>query len=441
MAVVKRASKARALIGAVALVACALQNPVLVALPDAGPCGIAGAPCCAATGTADVPRAPCGDPSLVCLAGTCAPCAGPDHAVCDGACVSLASDDHCGACGTVCVGAERCVQGSSSVDGGTAGARCALQCPATQTACGATCNDLRSDPNHCGDCARRCDVQGAVAVCADGACVLAACTAGHADCDGDAANGCEADVATNPAHCGACAVRCSVPHATAGCAAGVCTVARCDAGWADCNGSAADGCEARTDDDAANCGACGHACMASTAVLRVACVSGACTSMTTCPADHRDCNGTSSDGCEAAILTDPSNCGACGTVCALPATASAVCSNGTCAVGTCPAGRGDCDGNAANGCETDVLHGNPAHCGACGRACSLPHTATYQCNSGGCGLNTCSAGWMNCDTSTANGCETDVRTAAHCGACGTACTAAQTCVDASGSGAGPWSCR
>jgi hypothetical protein len=44
----------------------------------------------------------------------------------------------------------------------------------------------------------------------------------------------------------------------------------------------------------------------------------------------------------------------------------------------CPAGRGDCDGNGANGCEADLLS-SAAHCGACGHDCG-----GAACNEGVC---------------------------------------------------------
>ena len=40
-------------------------------------------------------------------------------------------------------------------------------------------------------------------------CTLVACNAGCADCDGNAANGCEVDTQDDPANCGGCGVQCS----------------------------------------------------------------------------------------------------------------------------------------------------------------------------------------------------------------------------------------
>jgi len=56
-----------------------------------------------------------------------------------------------------------------------------------------------------------------------------------------------------------------------------------------------------------------------------------------------------------------------------------VCSSGTCDYGSCDAGWGNCDGNDANGCETD-LRTTAAHCGACNAACSTPAHSTATCS-------------------------------------------------------------
>lgn len=53
---------------------------------------------------------------------------------------------------------------------------------------------------------------------------------------------------------------CAPPHGVPSCEQGACGVASCDAGWGDCNGSAADGCEANLKTDGLNCGKCGRSC-------------------------------------------------------------------------------------------------------------------------------------------------------------------------------------
>ncbi|WP_437967366.1 hypothetical protein WMF04_48795 [Sorangium sp. So ce260] len=95
------------------------------------------------------------------------------------------------------------------------------------------------------------------------------CPEGFADCDGDAENGCEAALETSVESCGACGARCAGGDgATALCSAGACALA-CDAGRADCDGDAGNGCEARVSEDPRHCGACGVTCAA-------ACWNGTC---------------------------------------------------------------------------------------------------------------------------------------------------------------------
>ncbi|MDP3220504.1 MAG: hypothetical protein Q8S73_40805, partial [Deltaproteobacteria bacterium] len=99
-------------------------------------------------------------------------------------------------------------------------------CPSGQTLCGASCRDLTSDANHCGRCGAACAAGGAP-VCVEGTCARPTCGGRFADCDGNAANGCETDLTATPNHCGACgAVGSEV----------------CDGRDNDCDGVADDGC-------------------------------------------------------------------------------------------------------------------------------------------------------------------------------------------------------
>jgi hypothetical protein len=175
--------------------------------------------------------------------------------------------------------------------------------------------DTRTSATHCGGCGRTCNLANASATCASAP--AATCAAGFGDCDGSAANGCEVDTRTSTTHCGACGTgvllrqrlgelrgervrarrlqrglrqlrrhggngcevdtrttvthcgacgrTCSLPNATAACAAGGCTVAACNTGFADCDGSAANGCEVDTRTSDSNCGVCARACTGGTA--------------------------------------------------------------------------------------------------------------------------------------------------------------------------------
>src|SRR5207249_3812648 len=88
-------------------------------------------------------------------------------------------------------------------------------------------------------------------------------------CDGDdrcgggamkCCNGGCVDTAGDARNCGGCGMACSAAHSSASCAAGQCQPGACDPGWGDCNGNPADGCEANLHTDVDNCTACGVGC-------------------------------------------------------------------------------------------------------------------------------------------------------------------------------------
>ncbi len=146
-------------------------------------------------------------------------------------------------------------------------------CPSGSSLCAAACVDLSRDPAHCGACGQRCPASpNAAASCGAGRCGVT-CAAGYGDCDGMVTTGCEVTFATNVAHCGACGTACTSPHGTPACAAGSCTVASCEAGYGDCNSAVSDGCEVELSTSAAHCGACGRAC-----ATGQSCAAGVCTS-------------------------------------------------------------------------------------------------------------------------------------------------------------------
>jgi hypothetical protein len=69
------------------------------------------------------------------------------------------------------------------------------------------------------------------------------CNAGFSDCDGIEANGCETNINTSVNNCGQCGDPCVLPNANAACVAGQCTIAACLPGFFDCDGNAGNGCE------------------------------------------------------------------------------------------------------------------------------------------------------------------------------------------------------
>ena len=324
---------------------------------------------------------------------------------------------HCGACGGACPVGQVCRDGL---------------CLATMTLCQPGTADCRADalgcetptdrdPSNCGGCGRTCAFPNAAASCGSSMCRLGSCASGFDNCDGSAGNGCEVRVATDLAHCGACNRACVTPHAQPACAAGACAIAACDAGYADCDGAASNGCEVDLTTSATHCGACAAACAPANA--EGACVAGRC-AVGRCRAGYADCDGSASNGCEVNLAVDPVNCGTCASVCAFP-NAAASCASGACALGACRPGFRDCDGAASNGCEADL--GSIATCGDCRRACGFPNAAA-SCAAGACALGACSPGWGNCDGDPANGCEAALSSsAAHCGGCGRRCATGQIC--------------
>ncbi len=174
------------------------------------------------------------------------------------------------------------------------------------------------------------------------------------------------------------AALCSLAFATAACREGACGVATCSPGYGDCDGVGSNGCESPLSADALNCGACGRICAIAANAMTMGCRAGGCV-VATCRAGFADCDGMAANGCELDARADVTNCGRCGNRCSTRPSATATCVDGACAI-ACAAGRGDCDGDAVNGCETD-LQNDRAHCGACGSRCPV---ASDGCVSGSC---------------------------------------------------------
>jgi hypothetical protein len=103
------------------------------------------------------------------------------------------------------------------------------------------------------------------------------CAAGTKRCNGscvlvtEPATGCAAE------SCDAC----TFAHGAAICVGGSCKLGQCEHGFEDCNHMPEDGCEANVDTDPGHCGDCNTACPTA-----LHCVAGACV----CQADT-DCNG------------------------------------------------------------------------------------------------------------------------------------------------------
>jgi hypothetical protein len=349
----------------------------------------------------------------------------PGYADCDqdaanGCEADLNATASCGACGRACEIAHattRCASGACAIAACHEGfADC------DGDASNGCETDVRVSASHCGRCGHVFSTAGGTATCRGGACGIAACAEGRGDCDGNEANGCETDLAGALEHCGACGAVCARANATPACEAGACRVAACNAGWGNCDGSEANGCETPTN-SVTHCGACGAACPARPHAV-ASCAAGACRH--TCETGYGDCDGNAENGCETDLSGSLANCGACGVTCSR-ANASAVCVMGTCSLGMCSPLSGNCDGNPANGCETPL--NAPQHCGGCGVVCAPGNVVNADCLTGACDYTVCAGGYGDCDTQRANGCETPLDTVENCGGCGTACVPGSRCVN------------
>ena len=373
----------------------------------------------------------------VCMGGsdsgmaTCTTCES-GFANCDGdwsnGCESLAGVENCGSCGNTCDAGEVCTNGE----------------------CGVACDDK----------ALKCR-NGDKSYCLDASAHMKSCSAcedSYANCDEKFENGCETDLSADAANCGECGSLCdgecisgqcrencsngSAPCETDGvfyCADDArnmtgCTI--CATGFGNCNDDWADGCETNTLGSDDNCGACGEKCLGKTCVdgkcvepckdAEIRCNSGEstyCVNMAAgfmtdcgvCAADHDNCNGDWSDGCETTLGTRE-QCGKCGEKCP----DSQVCSEGKCS--------DDCAGTEIK-CVEDGLafcvKAKDRHLESCDK-CETGYANCNDSYTDGCEIKLealhlddcekCSEGYANCDGDWTNGCEVNL-TASHRASC------------------------
>ncbi len=297
---------------------------------------------------------------------------------------------------------------------------CPWICPES---CDAVDNDCDGQTDE-EEASRDCALAHAAAECLQGQCVVASCDDWYDDCDDDASNGCETWLETLD-DCGACGATCTSECGDPVCLQGVCTLAYCEPGFSDCDCDPANGCETSLN-TLSDCGACGRRC--GYADARASCDSGSCV-FVACHPGFGDCDVDLSNGCETALDT-VDDCGACDATCQL-AHGSVSCATGSCALESCDRGYDDCDGDESNGCESAL--NTASDCGACDATCDLLN-ADESCATGACTLVDCEAGWEDCDTDQATGCETAIDTLLNCGACSETCdllNADQSCASGS----------
>ena len=237
-------------------------------------CGSGLTECSGACRDTDVDAANCGACNnacagdQICVDGACtAFCGAFDSTLCDGSCTNTDFDpNNCGGCGNACAAGELCSDGV-----------CTGVCGPEHATCGDACTSLDNDPANCGACGTACTgAPNGAAICNDGGCGVL-CMPGFGDCNLDlvssGTDGCEIHLDTNLANCGVCGNACPTPaNATASCVAGSCGIGVCEPGYFDCDLDPANGCESQVTSDAANCGACGITCGSGQACENSVCV-------------------------------------------------------------------------------------------------------------------------------------------------------------------------
>jgi hypothetical protein len=423
----------------------------------ASTCGSCETPCSSANGTASCSSGQC---SIVCNEGfsNC-----DEDARSNGCEINTNTNAaHCSACGEVCDDANpgespACAAGTCSY----------TLCPSGFGDCNGdgNCNDNLTTVSNCGGCGNSCSVANGTPACVNQgggnyACDVQSCSSGGGavwnDCNDSYVDGCEVNTQSNKFRCGGCLS--SDPNAGSGqncdailsnitlrvtateCSAGGCRIVSCSAGYADCNGVFADGCEINLTNNKNHCGGCtsgptttwngGFVCDNLYANATGSCSNSTC-SFNQCNTDYGDCNGdaalgSAGNGCETYLVSNTSHCGVCANMCVTNVqTSSNTCtasSNRACSP-TCSNTSlyGNCDSNPSNGCET-LLQSTTAHCGTCGNNCGSSvgtnNISGVGCTTGSCRVTTCNSGRADCDGTFSNGCEINTtNNANHCGGC------------------------
>lgn len=296
-------------------------------------------------------------------------------ACCAAKCVDTTLDyQNCGMCGKVCSNGNNC--------------------------CNSACSNPSNDVMNCNGCGMACMTPNGVPACMLRQCTIASCNPGWNDCNGNIKDGCETNTDSNVNNCGACNNPCALPNASPKCVGGMCQIAGCNFGYGDCDMMAKNGCETPTATDINNCGTCGMKCQLPHATPK--CNLGNC-QVAACDPGFVDCDNNPQNGCEVDITGDVNNCGGCNKACSSQ-NGVASCVASTCQI-KCNPGFGDCDGNVANGCETNTAS-DVNHCGSCNSMCGLPqNVAVAGCGNGTCSIVACQSGYFDIDKNANNGCE------------------------------------
>lgn len=312
-------------------------------------------------------------------------------------------------------------------------------------------------------------------------CPVTTCSLPYTTC-ASSAFPCDVNLLTDDDNCGACGVRCDGPnvgHSKWSCVDGKCTFSCDHPDFRNCDDNPTNGCESPST-DVKNCGACGIACAEG-----LICYEGEC--MTACESVGAPDECPDPDHPPELLCTDKrkddKNCSTCGNACdpsgpglpPLPDDMYYGCGDKKCTAAKCKEdGRGNCNADVADGCETEMfttdncagcgdkcapgqicfnsiftgpkcicapdetlcfgflcahLDDDPDNCGGCNQRCAgfdRPHYVP-SCTFGLCG-GACEDKFADCDGFTDNGCEIDTRVDnRNCGGCGHACQVGQVC--------------
>jgi hypothetical protein len=223
---------------------------------------------------------------------------------------------------------------------------------------------------------------------------------------------------------------CPIPaNGTPTCADGACGIG-CSAGYADCDGDPATGCEANVATDVDNCGACGNGCPGATDPCQVAgCVDGACGLSTeadgTPCAEGKTCRGGVCTSCTPTtcaelyrtICNDPDACGDYGICGPYPDGCG-----GTLDCGNC--------GHSCFSCENGICVFPPGKA-VCGEACCdggcCFNAATGQCSYAVCAGGSCCPPGYSCCNATDGTLNSTCFSFNECGGSLLCCSTGNTC--------------
>ena len=280
-------------------------------------------------------------------------------------------------------------------------------CPAGQHICNGVCVSLTDPVYGCGapSCAP-CPSTHSTMGCAVNKCVVKTCDPGYADCNANPADGCETDL-SKPVTCGTCNSVCAAANPLCAPVAGTfqCTNGCTPANPVNCGNECVD-----PQTSTNHCGGCNTMCPVVTNATEQ-CALGVCGF--TCKPSFHACAGK----CPA--TTDPMACGPDCLVCPTPAGGAATCVNDVCGF-TCAA--------PSHACGAKCVTNDPTACGATCKACTIPANANATCAAEACGF-ACKAGFGDCNANAADGCESTLATdPLNCGMCNKPCAVGKPCV-------------